>query len=61
MTEISSSEAVPLLVWIYFLFVKIREINMSCHLSTGKDNYLWCLNNRDYMLPWKYTERKRFL
>jgi hypothetical protein len=28
------------------------------HLPIVKANYLWLFNNRNYMLPWKYTDRE---
>jgi len=40
-----------------FIF-EICERNVLRHLWTVKANYSWLSNNRNYTLPWKFTNRK---
>jgi hypothetical protein len=39
--EISLLETLFLLVWIYVMFIKASERNVSPHLPTVKGNYVW--------------------
>lgn len=43
-------------IWIHLMSEESSERNVSCHFSTAKVKYSWLFNNRNYTLPWRYSE-----